>query len=112
MRKIKVRELPGKIRARAEMYMGKNFIEIDVEGDVRLDRAFVWFDTKEGKKFWELVSRRDWNGAYNERPELREEFYIKGSEASDDQRWEEFIEKVNYEREKAGKCRLVGKRRD
>lgn len=109
MRKIKIRELPEKIRARAEFYMKIGSINA---GHYDLAQSFMWFDTKEGKKFWELVSRRDWNGAYNERPELREEFYIKGSEASDDQRWEEFIEKVNYEREKAGKCRLVGKRRD
>lgn len=108
MRKIKVRELPGKIRARAEMYMGKNFIEIDVEGDVRLDRAFVWFDTKEKKKFWELVNKRDWKGAYNERPELREEFYIKGMWRSNDIRWEWFIADINYKREKARKSRVIG----
>jgi len=105
MGKIKVRELPGKIRARAEFYMK---IEGVNAGAYNLDQAFIWFDTKEKKKFWQLVNKRDWKGAYNERPELREEFYIKGMWRSNDIRWEWFIANINYKREKARKSRVIG----
>jgi hypothetical protein len=84
MAKIKVRELPEKIRARAEFYMKMGGIDA---GAYNLDQAFIWFDTKEKKKFWQLVNKRDWKGAYNERPELREEFYIKGMWRSNDISW-------------------------